>query len=106
MDASEVRAERAALLELRRARGLTYEDLAEMTGLSPATWRWWERRLVREARSGPPAKGAKARFTEVHVSGAAATGAWAFEVEAGGRVVRVAPGFEGAALARLLATLG
>lgn len=105
MDASEVRAERAALLELRRARGLTYEDLAEMTGLSPATWRWWERRLAREARAAPQAKGPKPRFTELQVRGEAATGAWAFEIEVGGRLVRVAPGFEGAALARLLETL-
>ncbi len=104
MDAGTVRQERAELLRLRRERGLTYADLTELTGIAPDTWKWWERRLGRALRSTPAAK-ARGRFTEVRLERPAAAGPWAFEIEVGERVVRVAPGFEGAALARLLETL-
>lgn len=104
MDASAVRAERQALLALRRARGLTYEDLSEMTGLSPATFKWWERRLRAQPRPGRAKRPGPSRFAEVHVRGGDV--AWAFEVELrGGRRVRVAAGFDESALRRLLGVL-
>lgn len=105
MDASTVREERAELLRLRRESGLTYADLAELTGIAPATWRWWERRLGRGPKPAPAKRAPGARFTEVRLERAGAAGPWAFEIEVGERVVRVAPGFEGASLARLLETL-
>jgi len=105
MDAMTVREERAELLRLRRERGLTYADLAELTGIAPGTWRWWERRLGRGLKPAPAKRALGARFTEMRLDRAAAGAAWAFEIEVGERVVRVAPGFEGAALARLLETL-
>ncbi len=106
MDAGTVRQERAELLRLKRERGLTYADLAELTGIAPGTWRWWERRLRHGPKAAPARKARSAKFTEVRIEPAAAGAAWAFEIEVGGRCVRVAPGFEGAALARLLETLG
>lgn len=104
MAVGTVRQERAELLRLKREHGLSYADLAELTGITPATWRWWERRLGRGSKA-PAAKRAQgARFTEVRLERAAAA-SWAFELEVGGRVIRVAPGCEGAQLARLLETL-
>ena len=105
MDAGTVREERAELLRLRRERGLTYSDLEELTGIAANTWRRWERRLGHGVQPAPAKKSLDARFTEVRLERAAVVGPWAFEIEVGGRLVRVAPGFEGAALARLLETL-
>lgn len=94
------REDRAEVLALRSREGLSFRELQEQTGIGESTLRVWARRA--RAKSAPVAPAP--RFVEVDVLGAA--GARGFEIEvAGGRVVRVGPGFDASELRRLLVAL-
>lgn len=93
------REDRAEVLALRRREGLSFPELAEQTGIQVGTLRVWAQRARALA---PPAR--PPRFVEVDVHDATVTSGFEVEV-AGGRVVRVRPGFDGAELRRLLHAL-
>jgi DNA-binding XRE family transcriptional regulator len=78
----------ARLLERRRRRGLTWNQLAAETGISKNTLYWWERRL-RDTRSS----GKRSRFVEVTIPESIAAPAVELVLR-NGRVVRVVPGFD------------
>ena len=89
---------RAEVLALKRREGLSFRELGARTGIGEPTLRVWARRAQGAAAEAPP------RFVEVDVRARAV--APGFEVElAGGRVVRVRPGFDAGELRRLLVAL-
>lgn len=93
------REDRTEVLALKRREGLSFRELEEQTGIGVTTLRVWARR----ARA-KPAPARQPEFVELDVGGTAAPGGFEVEV-AGGRVVRVRPGFDAAELRRLLNAL-
>lgn len=93
------REDRAEVLALKRREGLSFPELAEQTGFRVGTLRVWAQRARALATPARPP-----RFVEVDVRGAPDTSGFEVEV-AGGRVVRVRPGFDAAELRRLLRAL-
>lgn len=90
---------RTELLALRRREGLSFPELAKRTGVRVGTLRVWAKR----ARAKPPPV-RRTRFVELDVPDAIV--AEGFEVAlAGGRIVRVRPGFDAGELRRLLGAL-
>lgn len=100
------REDRAEVLALRRREGLSFRELEEQTGIGESTLRVWVRRArgARRARAKAAPAAPAPRFVEVEVGRTAQTRAFEIEV-AGGRVVRVGPGFDAAELRRLLVAL-
>lgn len=97
-------AEAQAVLEAYEASGLSVAEFARRHGLGPQRLRWWKKRRAEEAA---PALS----FVPVHVAAPPpetqrAPGAASMEVLlARGRRIRVEPGFDADALARLVRTL-
>lgn len=92
------RQEIAALLAHRDQEGLTYAELAELTGYSKSTLSWWSWRLRRDARSD---------FAEISVvddeneeSPPRGSG---IAIRVGAVIVEVPPGFDDDTLLRVLA---
>lgn len=97
--------EAQAVLEAYEASGLSVAEFARRHGLGPQRLRWWKKRRAEE---GGPALS----FVPVHVAAPPspearqAPGTASMEVLlAGGRRIRVEPGFDVDALARLVRTL-
>lgn len=91
---------RAALAALE-ASGLTRVAFGRETGISPQRLSWWRRRL-----GVAPEPSGKIEFVPVELAPRVATGAEAaMEVVIGDVRVRVGPGFDAAALRRLLEVL-
>lgn len=97
--------EAQAVLEAYEASGLSVAEFARRHGLGPQRLRWWKKRRAEEV--GPALS-----FVPVHVAAApspetqrAAGGASMEVVLARGRRIRVEPGFDADALARLVRAL-
>jgi len=98
-------AEGQAVLEAWEASGLSVAEFARRHGLGPQRLRWWKKRRAEEA-------GPEFSFIPVHVAAAPspeaqqAPGTASMEVLlARGRRIRVEPGFDAHALARLVRAL-
>lgn len=91
------------LIDAQERSGLGVAEFADQHGLNPATLYWWRSRLQRAERSA-------ARIVPIEIVGrdvraAVGTGKH-FEIElAGGRRLRIPPGFDAAELARLIRAL-
>lgn len=98
-------AEAQAVLEAYEVSGLSVAEFARRHGLGPQRLRWWKKRRAEETNSA-------LSFVPVHVVGPPspevqrASGAASMEVLlARGRRIRVEPGFDADALARLVRAL-
>ena len=98
-------AEAQAVLEAYEASGLSVAEFARRHGLGPQRLRWWKKRRAGETSSA-------LSFVPVHVAAPSspeaqgAPGAASMEVLlARGRRIRVEPGFDADALARLVRAL-
>ena len=99
-----MQAEAQAVLEAYEASGLSVAEFARRHGLGPQRLRWWKKRRAEEA--GPALS-----FIPVHVAPPSpevqrAEGTASMDVLlARGRRIRVEPGFDAGALARLVRAL-
>ena len=98
-------AEAQAVLEACEASGLSVAEFARRHGLGPQRLRWWKKRRAEEA-------GSALSFVPVHVAAPpspeaqqAPEGASMEVLLARGRRIRVEPGFDAHALARLVRVL-
>jgi len=97
--------------------GLSVRAYCEARGLSVERFYWWRRELARRdcprpaggrRKSVARAKGMRdgaVWFAEVKLERAGASGAGALEVVAGGRTIRVYPGFDAGTLGALVTAL-
>jgi len=86
-------------LERRVRRGLTYQELAQETGISKHTLSWWAWRLRRESASKPV-------FVELEVAVPEREPENAIDVLLeSGRRLQVRPGFDQETLLRLVSAL-
>ena len=97
-------AEIARLVDAYQESGLTQRAFAQRHGLAPATLSHWLQRRPPAKRSAPlPVRPAFPALVPVAVVEARPASPAPFEVLlANGRAIRVAPGFDGAALRQLL----
>jgi len=93
------RDEIAALLAPREREGLTYEDLAAVSGLKRSTLTWWAWRLRREDRERAPFAEAVVVDEEDVVESGPESG---IRIRCGHITVDVAPDFDVRALRRVL----
>jgi hypothetical protein len=99
------RAEWAKRVQRWADSGLTAKEYAAETGLNPNTLAHWRWRLGAEAnRPQPKVPSAPVKFVELAAE-QAPTPAFFELVLAGGRIIRVPPSFDGAALVRLVRAL-
>jgi transcriptional regulator with XRE-family HTH domain len=105
MTRRHTRAEIDAILDQRDRKGLTYEELAERTGVAKSTLSWWSWRRRRE---GGEREGGRRlpRFAEVVTTPEPPRAGRGIELTtAAGLELRVPPGFDEETLARVLALL-
>jgi len=105
MTRRHTRAEVDAILDRRDREGLTYEELAELTGIAKTTLSWWSWRRRRE--SGQRRRGRSvAGFAEVVTVAEQPSQGTAMELTTpSGLALRIPADFDEVALERLLALL-
>jgi len=105
MTRRHTRTEIDAILDERDREGLTYDELAERTGVAKSTLSWWSWRRRRE---GGERKGGRrtAHFAEVVTTPERVRDGKGIELTtASGLELRVPPGFDEETLARVLGLL-